>query len=877
MSVFANPVGFQENNIYDTNEYVTNDQLAILAKLGCSIWSDLNSLGDRHNEVVSRWIVTYWLNKMGITEDIPANGFETMFKDLTSEHKWYGHIKGAVQAGYMQGDADGYFRPNEPVTTDEAVDVMLKVLGYEQFIRAFGRQAALKQTKIMDGIPAGESMTQDMMMRMIYNTLNSPAVNATSWMMYKNGDVDITYVINEGYLGFEHIYGVKHEMAVLDGILGTTLTSSGDIIKDGTVRIAGVDYSYDEDATEFLGYKVNYLYKEQGGQRKIIHLFKSEKNKEFVLTHDDIKSFSNGTYTYYDKNDKEKTISLSPETRVVYNDVAYHRYTDDEMIPKYGTVTFIDNDGKRGYEVVKIENLDFYFSSGINTTTNKITDSEGEVVRTLDLSNPDYLEIWNGDSKITFDRIKKSNLLVVKRSSTNSGFDRVKIETFKVSNKNVKVSAVREDYIESGNVTHNVWMRVIDSFEMGKYYNLYKYNDTVVLAVEDTGSGFEFAYLAGMAVDGDVFNKYTRFAIVDIDGNFSEYKGAEKIIIDGTSVPNVDAMWEKLNHSAMMSNGYSQEFPLSQPVRLAFNTKGEINKIDTYYYERAVEDNNSLQIVESAAGSPQYNSYGRGLYNLKEGSTSEYKNLVASIDTSTKVLFVPADRFCEDSYMVKTLANAENYKVDVVLMNDSINVAEMVFSYYDPETSDISSWTRQFIVSELEKSLNAEGDVVCTVKGYYMNQPKTYICEEDLFNQLQIGDIYKFEIDKNNKIVTHSKILGIDEVPERNNRQIIKSTSGPLAASNGTIYGSLVHWQGSFVKVSQALPNDVEDYDPDFNADNYYIGTAGVYKYSVVQGQPSVTVSSIAEATPYTIDPENPSTVIVNVLSGANQIYIIEK
>ncbi len=877
VTVFANPVGFQEKNVYETNDYVTDDQLAILAKLGITSWSSISSLGYRHEEVVSRWFVAFWLYNMGVSENVPANGFETMFKDLTSEHKWYSRIKGAVQAGLMQGYPDGYFRPNEPVSTDEATEVMLKVLGYQPYIKIFGKAQALKQTKIMEGIPAGESMTQDMMMRMIYNTLNSPAISTNAWTAYANGDVDITYVIDESYLGFEHLYGVKHEMAVLDGIQGSTLVESGDIIKDGYVTIAGVDYEYADDATDLLGYRVNYLYKEQNGIRKIVHLFKSEKNEELVLEHDMIESFENGVYTYYNENDKEKTVVISPETHVIYNDVANPAYTQEEMIPSFGKVTFIDNNGKKGYEVVKIDDYDFYFSSAINATTNKIIDSEGDVVKTLDLSEPDYLEIWNGNSQIAFGRIKKSNLLVVKRSSANSDFDRVKVECFKVSNKSVKVSAVREDYIETSSGRFDVWSGVVDAFEMGKYYNLYKYNDVVVLAIEDAESGYEYAYLINMGVDGDAFNKFTRFAVVDMDGNFNEYEGAEKINVDGTVVDNVDTMWNNLNRSALMTNGYSEDYPLSQPVRLDYNSIGQINKIDTYYHDAEKEDENAIRIIENAAGSPQYNSYAHGLYSLIEGSTTVYQNLVASIETSTNILFIPGDRFEEDSYMSRALTNGEKYKLDIAGIADNIYIADNVFVYYNPQNDGIGGWTRQFIISDLEKGINDDGEIVCTVSGYYINQTKEYTCEEELFNQFEIGDIYKFEVDKNNRIIASEKVLGIDEVPDRQNRQMITGTNGAISSANGTIYGSLVHFQGSFVRVSQALPTDIEDYDPDFKADNYYIGTTGIYKYSVVQGQPSVTASSLAEATPYTTDPENPSTVVINVLNGTNQIYIIEK
>ena len=71
---------------------------------------------------------------------------------------------------------------------------------------------------------------------------------------------------------------------------------------------------------------------------------------------------------------------------------------------------------------------------------------------------------------------------------------------------------------------------------------------------------------------------------------------------------------------------------------------------------------------------------------------------------------------------------------------------------------------------------------------------------------------------------------------------------------------------------------DVEDFDPEFRVDNFYIGgTVGFYKYSEIQGVPKVETAVMAAARPYTIDKNNPSVVIVNVYQGTNQVYLIEK
>ncbi len=887
MSLTVYPVGFPENNTWETSEWITDSQVELLNKLGITSWTSISAMGARNEEVVTRWFVAFYVARiMKLDTKTPAE-FETLFKDLTSEHTYYPQIKACVEAGYMKGDPDGFFRPDEPVTTAEVETIFLRVLGYSQYMSVVGEAKVRNMTKITDGIPASDSITQPQMLRMIYNALNSPVIRAEDFKKYSDGGIDINYVIDETYLGFEHFYDVKYEVAVLDGIQGTTLLNGTDAFGDGEISIAGIKYNYEGDATDLLGYRVNYFYKEvSDGEFNIIQIEKSDKNKELVLTHDMIDSFGSGVYTYYDGN-KTKTAEITSLTRVIYNDIANPMYEPSEMIPEYGTVTLIDNDGKRGYEVVKIEDYDFYFVSSVNATENRIYDtesvqfdSEGNVVANMPLDlNCDNLTIMNGSSKINLDRVRKSNLLVVKRSGKNASYDKIYIDLYKVSAKGVKVTSVNEDYLSTATKKYPVW-KYVNNVEMGKMYNLYTFEDTVVMAIENTDAGPEYAYLLNMGIDGNELMHTTRFAFIDLDGNYAEYEGAEKITVDGNKLEEPTRMADALINAAMnYSNGYSEDYPMSQPVKVGLNSKGQVNYIDTYQYNQGIEEESTLQYIPESKGSTNsYNSYNRSLYNLAEGTTNQYTKFVTSMETSTPIIFVPSNRFDEASYVKKGMTNADTYTVDVVGRDPKIMVADAVFAYYNPKSGGIATETRTFIIADLYCELNAEGEKEFYVTGYYMKNKYVYTCEEDLYNKLSVGDVYFFEVDRNNKIITNKLVYAInDDFPARENRQAVESQTVAPAGSKGTIYGSLVHSAGSYIRVSQSIPSDDEGYDPDFKVGNFYIANAGIYKYSKVQGQPVVEMASLSTEPTYYIDPENPAIVLVNVNNGVNQVYIIEK
>jgi len=884
MTVSANPVGFPENKVVDKSEWINDDQLMVLSKVGFTpTWSKVSSIGSqgsRANEIVSRWFVAYYLDRLVKLDKSTSGEFEVLFKDLSSEHKHYKAIKGAVRGGYMKADPDGYFRPNEPVTARDAALALLKVIGYGQYMEVMGEARAFQITNIMDGIPDSDKITQTQMMRLIYNALNAPAMRAENYS-FDGGGANVEYVIDENYLGFEHIYGVKHEVAILDGMNGSDLDEGKDFLNDGYITIDDVQYKYAEDVTALFGKKVDYFYKEASdGTRTILHLFASDDNKEFVLAHKDIDDFRDGVYYYADGN-KTKTVELSPDVKVIFNGIANTNYDDAEMNPAFGKVTFINNDKDREYDVVKVDSYEFFYSSSIDTEKSVIYDNTGSKVRILDLSAVDEMKITSGDSVLTLNRLKNNNLLAVKRSSKHSGYEKVTIESFKVSRKSLRVSSVGEDFIVTSEGRFNLWEEIADSVEMGKTYNLFIYDDTVVMVTEDENVGPEYAYLVNAAVDGTAFSKYTRFAVVDLAGNYAEYEGAEKLTLDGETYDDPDSIRSALLDSAAVSEGRSEEYPFAQPIRIDFNTKGKVNFIDTYRHNEEIEDEKAIQKApEAVDATNQYVSYNRTLYNLVPGTTNQYKELVTSVGTDTKILFVPGNRSDDQAYMKKSLTTGGKYRVDVLGRDPKSYVADVVMVYYETKEGTVDSGTRTTVISELTTEYDAvEGEIVYGFKGYYMATLKNYVCDEELYRQLSVGDVYKFEVGKNDKVTAYVKIYAIDDdFPGLADRESATSTTLAAVDSNGIVFGSLLHADDGFIRITQSLPTDPEGYDPTYKTSNVYIGSStGILKYSVVRGVPTVEPVSISSAVSYTTNSENPAVLLVTVLNGASQIYFIEK
>lgn len=101
--------------------------------------------------------------------------------------KWYApYIKAAVSAGYVEGYLDSTYRPDNAVTYEEAVTIMLRILGYDDssFGSAYpyGQLAQAQGLEMLDDVNAtmGESMTRRQVMYLVYNTLQCSSAGNSS-------------------------------------------------------------------------------------------------------------------------------------------------------------------------------------------------------------------------------------------------------------------------------------------------------------------------------------------------------------------------------------------------------------------------------------------------------------------------------------------------------------------------------------------------------------------------------------------------------------------------------------------------------------------------------------------------------------------------
>ena len=70
------------------------------------------------------------IHALGLEDAADLQKGQTMFDDVSAEHWANGYINLAVSQGIIEGDGDGNFRPNAPISYAEAMTIMVRATGY---------------------------------------------------------------------------------------------------------------------------------------------------------------------------------------------------------------------------------------------------------------------------------------------------------------------------------------------------------------------------------------------------------------------------------------------------------------------------------------------------------------------------------------------------------------------------------------------------------------------------------------------------------------------------------------------------------------------------------------------------------------------------
>lgn len=181
------------------------------------------------------------------------------FSDVKGNYWAAPYIQAAVSAGIVNGYIDGTFRPNEQVKYEEAVNMMLKVLGYtdDDFGAAYpyGQVGVAENLKMTEGINAqiGQSMTRRDIAKLICNSLDTKSKTTNQDLISVHDCAfveDVTIVAShtdDSTLGTDEIATSSGKYKIDNNFDDSYVGSRGDmVVKNGKHFVA---FSSDTETT----------------------------------------------------------------------------------------------------------------------------------------------------------------------------------------------------------------------------------------------------------------------------------------------------------------------------------------------------------------------------------------------------------------------------------------------------------------------------------------------------------------------------------------------------------------------------------------------------------------------------------------------------
>ncbi|MBP3362113.1 MAG: S-layer homology domain-containing protein [Clostridia bacterium] len=665
---------------------------------------------------------------LGIADSAAAD--TSSFTDV-NEHWAKKNIILASGRGIVNGFEDSTFRPDEQVTYEQAVKMIVCAAGYEPAATALGgwpngyiaEANTLGITKGAVNANQSGAASRGIVAQLIYNVLevDVPVYNATTGRLESNLE---TFM--ETYMG------IVKEKATIVGIEDKVTADFADTLLNDemAVRLKGneivkMDYTtYTEDKSvieNLLGQQAVVFYKEgKGGDvNTLVELdLETVKNTITTINSEDIDSFNGSNIRYYTEDGKSKSISFKPEEiSVYYNGKAvtdFESRLDDWLSPAstgfiYGELRLTDSGSDNSIDIIEITDYEFMVATKTPSTvdytiTNKVKFKNGNPDGYLPsvVLDPDDVKytftITNASGASISTTSIKANDVVLVAASLDGDMYTVKVNSTPVTgkitayssdenkvtinSKDYKISDFAQQYFDENGIK-------IESSTQGTFY-VDNYNTIVYGTLSTTEVTYPYAYIV-KAVLSDDQDSATVTAYVPSAGGVKTYSIPEKVKLNGESMSvegaveilkDVDTM--TLPDATRFSSVSTTGANVSKIARISVNGTeiDEIITVDETKEGTKTEDSSAMILYDSCIGSD-----GKLAYTTYKGSNNFDGKFI--VNSSTTFIYVPSDRSKTSSYSKRTMSSFTSdsrYLVQPYNVNNS-KIANLVLLFGSESSS----------------------------------------------------------------------------------------------------------------------------------------------------------------------------------------------
>ena len=703
----------------------------------------------------------------------------TTFTDVPESHWANAYIKTAFDMGIINGFDDGTFRPDAPVTYEQALKMLVCTLGYEAYAEVAGgypngyrsQAEELDLTDIVTGVGYESNAPRAVIAQIMFNGLEVPMKGMVNGKLEDTGKT----LIND-YLGAVNLKGT------LVGVANSTtsdcpvsLYPTQMAVKNSlTQDIVVIDFSQSEvtqaELVAKLGRSISVLYRKDrvSTDKWLVGLNNdTQKGAEITVNSTDIISFDGSTLKYRDNEGANATLRIdSSNVTVQYNGRAATSFNlSDYLSPSgsnfmYGTARFVSNDSSSTYNMVDIYDYEIMVAlRAVNSSDYKITDKI-DSTKTLPLKpNVNEFSLTKNGSEIEPTSIS-ANDVVIYAPTLDGSFTTVKVsnksvsgnveslnsskQTIKINGKDYNYTDYFENYMtakENGLPTPGQSIKAYtDDFgtiHWGTITSSEKYYQYAYIVTSITAENGNDYYLKVYAPSNRTATSLTSSTPYKVQS----FKLAENVKLNGEK-KSPDALITALAATAEAGSGTD----LNQFIRISTNSSNEIDNVITVT-DTGKENTDSSKLVKYATlGTYKVTSTA---LKLSDGTTKH------SLKSSTPLFVIPNDRTAVDKYAVKAAISTSSlidddrtlYSLESYDLNTSKYPAFL--AYYPAEGVELTSGVPITIDTNFSVVTDITEEVV---DGETANVVSTYTTATDL-SKKRLADNFSSSAEKGDLVL----------------------------------------------------------------------------------------------------------------------------
>ncbi len=675
----------------------------------------------------------------------------TAFSDVPSNSPYYETVNIARVRGMISGDGQNNFYPDDLITYNDAVAILVNLLGAREFAASYGgypggytklagEMGVLKGVEVEDP----ENILKSEAAKMIVN-----ALNAKAYVLDIVGN-DKVYYKNETLL-------YKHRKILLsDGVLeATQYTAVADAFDEArkNIVISGKEYGCAIDVEECLGRAVEFYYDEN--ENEIVYLAAKNADDKTVIKAQNIIKVDGRKILYYEDSEqtKERRITLPQNLKVIYNHRAKIDYTMDDFDILSGEIVIASSpDGDN--DIAYITEFRSIMVDTIDSENKVVTDKyNAQYNVSLDEKELDRLVIYNyTDGKAaSFEDIQKDDVLSIAESADGAIID----------------AYIVRDTME-GNIERIVERMPVYTVGtlIGEYKVAPKKELTAMMMVGSYGR-FYFdvcGVAAGFELISDSASRYVfSISIKNVEDDFGEKCIKMKYLDMDGKIRTI--LWKseyvRIDKEKLETFIEEPEF-FSNPQVIILKSGKKWLDIDTY--ERTSGEGhdtlNKLLDIKSSVSymSADFNLGGRAIIDT---DTKVIKVPRKTVSTPTgNVTVIDADN--EAGFVVsdyKALVNTQKYAFTAYNADYNSYTPDIILIY---EGASLNTGSPIVLVTKVNTALDEDDEAVCVVKGYNQKD-EIELTDGDLklLENLNLmpGDVVKYKLNNENKVCAAAKVF----------------------------------------------------------------------------------------------------------------------